>query len=161
MLGPVLQQPAAENDWQGDYVARLADAFARITGRDLIAEMKLDPKRLGQSAWEGDFALLSHRGDEQATLNYGNRFALDLWECDWAGFVGMPTAATAPGDEAAERSAMMAAVAKHGFVSNYAGRRVSTKGRLFRIENAIIWRLIDPNGEAFGTAAAFRTVRYL
>jgi hypothetical protein len=160
MLGPVLQQPAVENAWQGGHVAQLADAFARITGRDLVLEMKLDSARLGQSAWDGDFALLSHRGDQQAMLNYGNRFALDLWQCDWAGFVGMPSAATAPDDDVAERGAMMAAVAKDGFVSGYSGRRISAKGRLFRIENATIWRLIDRYGEPFGVAATFRTVRY-
>jgi hypothetical protein len=148
--------PSAENDWQGAHIARLAEAHARVTGRDLTLEMKLDPAHLGQSAWDGDFALLSHRGDEQATLNYGNRFALDLWECNWAAFVAMPSAATAPNDDVAERGAMMAAVAKHGFVSGYAGRRISANGRLFRIENATIWRLIDAQGEPFGVAATFR-----
>ena len=156
MLGPVLPQPAAENAWQGDHVARLAEAFARVTGRDLIVEMKLDPAGLGQSAWEGDFALLSHRGDRQATLNYGNRFALDLWQCDWGAFTAMPSAATAPEEDVAERAAMMAAAASRGFVSNYAGRRISAKGKLFRIEGGTIWRLIDARGEPFGMAATFR-----
>jgi hypothetical protein len=161
MLGPHLAAPGPENDWHANHVARLAGAFARATGRDLVVEMKLDPARLGQSAWEGDFALLSHRGDEQATLNYGNRFALDLWQCDWTAFTAMPSAATAPEENVAERSAMMAAAAKHGFVRNYAGRRVSAKGRLFRIENGTIWRLTDAQGEAFGMAASFRDVTRL
>ena len=156
MLGPTLSVPGPENDWHAAHVARLAEAHARVTGRDLITEMKLDPARLGQSAWEGDFALLSHRGDEQATLNYGNRFALELWQCDWPAFVAMPSAATAPQEDRAERSAMMAAVARHGFAGGYAGRRIGAKGRLFRIENGTIWRLIDARGEAFGVAATFR-----
>ena len=156
MLGPVLPQPAAENDWHAGHVARVLDAFARVTGRDLILEMKLDPARLGQSVWEGDFALLSHRGDRQATLNYGNRFALDLWQCDWGAFTVLPSAATAPDEDVPERAAMMAAAAQHGFVSNYAGRRISAKGKLFRIENGTIWRLIDGQGEPFGMAATFR-----
>jgi hypothetical protein len=156
MFGPILAQPSAENSWQGDHVARLLEAFARVTGRDLITEMKLDPARLGQSAWEGDFALLSHRGDARATLNYGNRFALDLWQCDWASFTAMPSAATAPADDVPERSVMMAAAASHGFVSGYAGRRISARGKLFRIENGTIWRLVDNHGESFGMAATFR-----
>jgi hypothetical protein len=156
MLGPQLAVPGPENDWHANHVARLLEAFARVTGRDLVAEMELDPARLGQSAWEGDFALLSHRGDDRATLNYGNRFALNLWQCDWAAFTAMPSAATAPDDDVAERAAMMAAAAKHGFVSGYAGRRISAKGKLFRIENGTIWRLVDSRGEPFGMAATFR-----
>jgi len=156
MLGPKLSVPGPENDWHAGHVARLAEAFARVTGRDLVAEMKLDPARLGQSAWEGDFALLSHRGDAQATLNYGNRFALELWQCDWAAFTALPSAATAPADDVPERAAMMAAAASHGFVTGYAGRRISAKGKLFRIENGTIWRLMDAGGEPFGVAALFR-----
>jgi hypothetical protein len=156
MLGPILAHPSAENAWQGEHVARLLEAFARATGSDLIAEMKLDPAQLGRSAWEGDFALLSHRGDEQAILNYGNRFALDLWECDWASFTTMPSVATTPREDVTQRRAMMAAAGSDGFVSGYAGRRVSAKGRLFRIENGTIWRLIDAKGEPFGIAATFR-----
>ncbi len=156
MLGPQLAVPGPENDWHASHVARLLEAFARATGRDLAAEMKLNPARLSQSAWEADFALLSHRGDAGATLNYGNRFALDLWECDWAAFTVLPSAATAPVDDVAERAAMMAAAAQQGFVSGYAGRRISAKGKLFRIENGTIWRLMDSRGEPFGMAATFR-----
>jgi hypothetical protein len=156
MLGPVLTLPGPENDWQAAHVARLADAFARVIGRDLIRDMKLDPARLGRSAWEGRFALLSHRGDGNATLNYANRFALDLWELDWDSLVTTPSAATAPDGDIAERSAMMAAVAKDGFVSGYSGRRISASGKRFRIENATIWRLLDAKGQPFGVAATFQ-----
>jgi hypothetical protein len=161
MLGPKLAVPGPENDWQVHHVARLLGAFARVTGRDLIAEMKLDPARLGQSAWEGDFALLSHRGDPLATLNYGNRFALDLWQCDWNEFTALPSAVTAPDEDVPERSAMMAAAAAQGYVSNYAGRRISAKGKLFRIENGTIWRLAGLDGEPFGMAATFRNFTLL
>jgi hypothetical protein len=161
MLGPTLSMPGPDNDWQGDHVARLLAAFTRATGRDLAAEMGLDAARLGQSAWGGDFALLSHRGDASATLNYGNRFALGLWELDWAAFTATPSAATAPEGDVAERSAVMDAVAARGYVGQYAGKRISATGRLFIIENAAIWRLVDDSGEPFGVAATFRTVRYL
>jgi hypothetical protein len=161
MLGPILSMPGPDNGWQGDHVARLLAAFTRAAGRDLAAEMGLDPVRLGQSAWDGGFALLSHRGDARATLNYGNRFALSLWELDWAAFTATPSAVTAPEGDVAERRAMMDAVAAQGHVGNYSGRRVSATGRLFIIENATIWRLVEDSGEPFGVAATFRTVQYL
>jgi hypothetical protein len=162
MLGPILSLPGPDNDWQGEHVARLLAAFTRATGRDLAAEMRFDPARLGRSVWEGNFALLSHRGDPYATLNYGNRFALNLWELDWAVFTATPSAATAPeGDDGKERGGMMDAVARQGYVSGYSGRRISAMGKLFIIENATIWRLVDDSGEPFGVAATFRTVCFL
>jgi hypothetical protein len=161
MIGPHLGLPGPDNDWQTGHVARLAETFARATGRDLVAEMALDPSRLGQSAWEGNFALLSHRGDANTTLNYANRFALDLWECDWATLTAMSSEATAPNGDIAERAAMMAIVARQGHVSGYNGRRISAKGRLFVIENTTIWKLLDASGEQFGAAAAFKSFKRL
>ena len=165
MLGPHLSLPGPENGWQGDHIARLMAAFARVTGRDLVAELGLDtgidPGALGRSAWEGDFALLSHRGDGQATLNYGNRFALALWEMDWAVFTATPSVATAPPVDVPERGAMMEEVARSGFVGNYTGRRVSATGKLFTIDDGMIWRLLDAKGEAFGVAATFRKITRL
>lgn len=159
MIGPHLAVPGPDNDWQGNHVARLVETFACATGRDLVAEMKLDLGRLGQSAWEGNFALLSHRGDANTTLNYANRFALDLWECDWATLTAMSSEATAPDGDIAERAGMMATVARQGYVSSYNGRRISAKGRLFIIENTTIWKLLDASGAPFGAAATFKSFR--
>jgi hypothetical protein len=50
----------------------------------------------------------------------------------------------------------MAKVAQDNFVRGYRGRRISRKGRLFFIEDGIIWRLLDETGEAFGVGAWFR-----
>lgn len=157
MIGPKLDVPGPGNAWQGGHVSRLVETFARATGRDLVAEMNLDPDRLGQSAWEGNFALLSHRGDAGTTLNYANRFALDLWECGWDRLTAMSSEATAPDGDVAERAGMMAMVAAQGYVSGYNGRRISAKGRLFVIENVTIWKLVDAGGEPFGAAATFKS----
>ena len=154
-LGPVLEPPGPANGWHGAYVTRLADAFARVTGGDLYAEAGIDPAAPGFSAWQGNFALLSHRGDAAATLNYANRFVLSLWECDWAQLTVLPSARTAPDVDVPERGVMMERVARDGFVRGYRGRRVSRTGRLFMIENGIVWRLIDGQG-SFGVAAFFR-----
>lgn len=158
-MGPILPPPGPENDWHSDHVARLAGALLRTGGPDLIRDLRLDPAHLGQSAWEGDFALLSHRGDVRATLNYANRFALDLWEMDWAQLTATPSEATAPNDDVAERAGMMQTVAHRGFVSGYSGRRISARGRLFIIENVTIWRLMEKDGSPFGAAASFKTFR--
>ena len=42
-----------------------------------------------------------------------------------------------------------------GFIDDYAGIRISAKGRRFRIGNAIVWNLIDADGVRRGQAATF------
>ncbi len=153
-IGPVLALPAEANFHQDAYIRCVADSFARVTGAPL-----LQSGLSGQGAWLGDFALLTHRGDDQAMLNYGNLFALRLWESSWAEFTTTPSAATAPPEDIGPRHAVMQKVARDNFVRGYSGRRISRKGRLFVIEDVTIWRLLDDDGEAFGVGAFFRTVR--
>lgn len=160
-IGPVLARPDAANGFQGDFASRVARSFAHVTGRDLFAEAGIDPAMPGASAWRGDFALLTHRGDPAAMLNYGNRFVLSLWEMDWDQFAATPSAATAPEDGVEERRQMMEEVARTGFVSGYNGRRISRSGRLFVIRDVTVWRLDEPDGGNFGVAAFFRRYDYV
>jgi hypothetical protein len=151
--------PSPVNSYQTAFVAKLAASFARATGGDLVAEAGLDPARLGQGAWEGCFALLTH--DMSAILNYANRFTLDLWEMDWETMRQTPSRLTAPEEDRAARAELMAAVARDGFVRDYRGRRVSRSGKLFLIERATVWTMTDPSGVAFGTGAFFHSVKRL
>lgn len=154
-----MDQPATDNDWQAGFVARVAASFGRVTGGDLIAEAGLDPAMLGRSAWDGNFALLTH--DLNAILTYGNRFALDLWEMDWQTLVSTPSRLTAPEEDRAARAAIMAQVERDGFTRAYSGRRVSRSGRLFLIENATVWTMRDEKGAGFGTGAFFKSITRL
>ena len=160
-IGPVLALPSQDNDYQSGFVARVAGAFAHVTGKSLAGEAGLDPFALGKSAWLGDFALLTHRGDAQAVLNYGNQFALALWECDWNTFIATPSGATAPGQASAARDRLMEEVEKKNFVTGYSGERISRTGRRFVIEDVTVWRLVAGNDESFGMAAFFRRYRRL
>jgi hypothetical protein len=127
----------------------------RVVGKPLLVGLS------GRDVWSGDFALLTHRGDAQAMLNYGNRFALDLWECDWDQFTATPSSATAPQEGRAERAAMMQQVVQGGFVCGYDGQRVSRTGRVFLIQDVTIWRLLDEKKQSFGIAAFFRRYQRL
>lgn len=154
-----LAAPAPANAYQGDFIARVVEAFARVTGGDLVAEAGLDPAQLGKSAWEGQFALLTH--DTSAILTYANRFALELWEMDWETLVRTPSRQTAPEEDRAARAVIMAEVERSGFTRAYSGRRVSRTGRLFRIENATVFTLRDEKGAGFGTGAFFKSIMRL
>jgi hypothetical protein len=154
-FGPVLAMPGEENDFQSAFVQKVLASHLRVVGRPLLTGLS------GRDVWLGDFALLTHRGDAQAMLNYGNRFALDLWECDWGQFTATPSSATAPQEGRAAREAMMQAVVRDGFVSGYEGERVSRTGRSFLIQDVTIWRLLDESDESFGIAAFFPRYRRL
>jgi hypothetical protein len=154
-----MDQPDAANDWQSVFVARLASSFNRATGGDLVREAGLDPAMLGRSAWEGNFALLSHGND--AILTYANRFALELWEMDWQAMLETPSSATAPPEDRASRARLMETVGRDGFARHYAGRRISAKGRLFLIEDVTVWTAKDEKGTGFGAGAFFKSVRML
>ena len=153
--GPTLAAPGAENNFQDAFVQKVLASHLRVVGQPLLAGLT------ARDVWSGDFALLTHRGDAQAILNYGNRFVLDLWACDWAQFTITPSSATAPEDGRAERAAMMQQVVRDGFVRGYDGPRVSRTGRLFLIQDVTIWRLLDVSGGNFGIGAFFRQYRYL
>ena len=160
-VGPSLAAPGEGNNYHAAYVARLAASFAHVTGRSLIAEARLDPADVGRSAWLGDFALLSHRGGPDAVLNYGNAFALRLWDYDWDSFITVPSAATAPSAVTPARDLLMQKVHHDNFVSGYCGERVSRTGRRFMIEDVTVWRLLEEAGGCFGMAAFFKRYRYL
>lgn len=160
-IGPVLALPGDDNDYQSGFVARVLDSLARVAGCDLIAEQGLDRSTLGKSVYLANFALLTHRGDEEATLNYGNEFAQRLWECDWNELTAAPSSATAPKEDHQTRDQLLVKVNQDNFVSGYEGRRISFKGRLFLIRDVTVWRLLDASGASFGVGACFRRYRYL
>lgn len=158
-MGPSLTRPGEDNGYHAAYLARVVASFARVTGGSL----GLDPhdKDLGRKIYSADFALLTHRGDAEATLNYGNALALKLWDCDWERFTTTPSRATAPTDASLARDDLMARVAQNNFVTGTSGKRISATGRIFLIRNVTVWRLLDESGDAFGVGATFRDYEYL
>ena len=60
-----------------------------------------------------------------------------------------------------ERARLMAEVSRNGYIANYGGIRISKNGIRFRIENAIVWNLLDSAGELCGQAAMFEHWHFL
>lgn len=88
-------------------------------------------------------------------LNYGNRRALELWEADWPTFTSMPSRLTAEPIRREGRAAMLARVTANGFIDDYAGIRISTKGTRFKIHRATVWSVRDESGIRRGQAVVF------
>jgi hypothetical protein len=142
------------------HALRLLKSFRHWTGRDLLSTEGSDIKK-AQALFEAPFVVVSHGTEADPILNYGNRAALELWEMTWESFIHTPSRLTAEALERAERNAMLEEVSRKGFFPHYHGVRVSSTGRRFRIEEALVWNLLDEDESFCGQAAVFDQWNYL
>lgn len=140
------------------HLKNIRNSYQELTGRVLITA---GDSELVQALWEAPFALLSHGLEADPVLNYGNALALKLWETDWETFTKTPSRQTARPDVQAARATLLDQVRTQGFSDNYAGIRVSFTGKLFKINQATVWNILDEQGNRCGQAAAFQNWNYL
>jgi hypothetical protein len=132
----------------------LLDSFARHLGRNLIprsGSAEDEARRLFEAA----FVVVSHDTAADPLLTYGNRQALALWEMDVETLLATPSRLTAEPVHREERQRLLERTSRDGFVDDYAGIRISSTGRRFLIEAAIVWNLVDADGARVGQAATF------
>jgi PAS domain-containing protein len=153
------QPPSAANGFHGAHAALLLASYERLLGRPLL-ELALgeDP---GRALYEAPFVLLSHRTEADPIFNYANRSAQVLFGYPWEAFVGLPSRLSAEPVAREERERLLRRVADQGFIDDYAGVRVAADGRRFRIEQAVVWNLVDETGTPQGQAACFHHWRPL
>lgn len=128
------------------------DSHAALLGHALVAVRDDSPAAVAEALYRAEFALLCHDGAADPLFIYANQTAQRLWQLDWGAFVGMPSRLSAEPDARAVRAAMLARVDRHGYVDDYEGVRVDSRGRRFRIEDACIWNVTDDAGR-LGQAA--------
>ena len=143
-----------------EWAGRLCDSFRHWTGRELVgadsgAEQRAD------ALFNLPAVVVSHGLEADPLLNYGNRAALRLWELEWRELIGMPSRLTAETPNRDTRTRALQAVERDGFMTDYAGIRISARGRRFRISGAVIWNVIDRHGDRLGQAATFSNWEYL
>ena len=130
-------------------LALIADSFLRLTGRSLLNDPT--PERL----WNAPCVIVAHGSEADPVFFYGNRLALEVFALDFAGFTQLPSRYSAEPLVREERSRLLERVRRDGFIDDYAGVRISASGQRFRIEQAVVWNLIDKEGVCHGQAAAF------
>ena len=81
-----------------------------------------------------------------------NNAALSIFKVSLEQVIGKPTTITAPESEQKERNELLNQVDSHGFIQNYKGIRVASDGKLFQIENATIWNIVDGKSLKIGQA---------
>jgi MEKHLA domain len=139
----------------------LLTSFRHWFERDLLPDQSVDPETAAHQLFLAPFVVLSHGTEADPVLNYGNQAALDLWEMDWADFTQMPSRLTAEPDLREVRSQLLATAAQQGYITNYEGVRISKTGQRFFIQNAIIWKVFNHDGQHCGQAATFSQWEFL
>ncbi len=149
--------PFACNERIAAHLRLLRDSHLRVTGRPLgdAGWRELDGSALCAAFWNADVVIASHGTEEDPVFNYGNHRALELWETDWPAFTAMPSRFTAEPVRREERAAMLARVTADGFIDDYAGIRITTQGRRFKIHRATVWTVRDEDGVRRGQAVVF------
>lgn len=144
--------------WQKPEVIRwsqiLAESYQQLLGKELIPYSST-PEELAKALFEAPFVIVSHGTQTDPILNYGNQTALQLWSLSWEELTETPSRLTAELVNRETRAIMLETAAKQGYIDNYRGIRISSAGKRFLIEQAVIWNLKDEFGRKCGQAATF------
>ena len=136
-------------------LARLiVESHQRVVGLSLVPA-QADDGALWRALWDAPRVVVAHGVQPDPVFCYGNRLALELFELDWAAFTALPSRYSAEPLDREERAALLDRVSRFGFIDDYAGVRISSTGRRFRIRRATVWNLIDADGVYRGQAASF------
>ena len=130
-----------------DRLALIAESFQRLTGQKLIDS--------DGDLWTAPRAILAHGTEPDPVFFYGNALALSLFEMTPEQFAQLPSRLSAEPVHRDERARLLDRVTRDGYIDDYAGIRISATGRRFRIEQAVVWNVIDAEGTIHGQAATF------
>lgn len=129
------------------------ESFQRLTGRPLFE--RPDATDLAQAMWSAPRVIVAHSTEADPVFFYGNQMALNAFEMDFERFARLPSRFSAEPLAREERQRLLDRVTRDGYIDDYAGVRISATGRRFRIEQAVVWNLIDEGGKVHGQAATF------
>jgi PAS domain-containing protein len=130
-----------------DFFNLLTGSYERLVGEPLLergAPGDLDA---------APFGLLAHDTAADPLFTYANATSRRLFGYTAEEFRGLPSRLSAEPDQQEDRDEFLDRVEKTGFGAGYTGIRISKTGQRFRIENVILWNLIDPDGVNHGQAA--------
>jgi len=132
----------------------LLNSFRHWVGRDLLERVG-DSDYQAHALFQSPFVVVSHGTEEDPLLNYGNQVALELWELTWERLMKTPSRLTAEPVNRAEREWMLEQARIRGYLDTYCGVRISSTGRRFLVENAVVWNVVNAGGQRVGQAATF------
>jgi hypothetical protein len=154
------RSPFLDDEFYVMHAGLLCRSYQQFTGRPLLAG-RIDSTDLVTALFKAPFALVSHGTGNDPVFNFGNQTALALFELSWPEFIALPSRLSAEPVNQEERQRLLERVAEHGYIDDYSGIRVSSTGRKFMINNAVVWNVVDGSGRYHGQAAAFDNWSYL
>jgi hypothetical protein len=133
----------------------IAESYERLLGRRLLPETGECDMDLWAALWAAPRVVVAHAAQDDPIFFYGNRMALRRFEMDFAAFTSLPSRYSAEPLLREERAQLLERVSRDGYIDDYAGIRIASSGRRFRIEQAVVWNLVDAEGRIHGQAATF------
>lgn len=145
--------PSPHNDFHAPHVALLLDSYARCVGAPLLPPGNAVER--ARALYESPMVVVSHGTEADPIFNYANLAAQRLFELDWEAFVRLPSRLSAGPVHRDERRRLLERVTRDGCITDYAGIRIASSGRQFRIERATVWNVSTADGMPAGQAACF------
>lgn len=143
------------------WTQNLLDSYEKLLSTALISR-KDDLEEQTKTLFFALFVVVSHGTQSDPIFNYGNQTTLNLWEMSWEKLVKTPSRQTVKDHISEEERAKMLQQAKEkGYIDHYQGIRITSTGKLFKINNAIIWNITNPQGTYLGQAATFLEWEFL
>jgi hypothetical protein len=125
-----------------DLAVAVVDSHFAVIGEPLpLDPAPAGPHNVAAALYSAPFAVLAHDAAADPRFVYANLTAQRLWRRDWSEFVGLPSRLSAEPDEREARQRMLEAVARDGYIDDYAGIRVDAAGGRFRISGARLWNV--------------------
>ena len=141
-----------------EFIDQVAYSYHKYTNKPLLE----NSTNLINELYDASFVFAAHKyyADEPRFI-FGNAQALELWELDWDSFTRMPSRLTAEPEEQSTRASLLKEVQEQGYIANYSGVRISSSGKRFKINNAIVWNVINQSGQTIGQAVKFSDYEFL
>jgi MEKHLA domain len=155
-----MNYPSEKNHFLREHVDLLTSNYRNLLGKELMPESQSNDG-LAQGLFHAPFVVVSHNSGADPVFNYANLAALELFGFSWDEFTTLPSRLSAEPIHQVAREKLLAEVNRNGYLENYQGIRITKKGTRFLIRDAVVWNLLDLDGQYVGQAAQFESWQFL
>ena len=161
---PPGQNCSKEDIWQQPSIIQwtqlLLDSYRHWMKQELI-DRGVTFSEQSHQLFESSFVVVSHGMQNDPILNYGNRTALALWEMSWEELTS--TRHASPPNLPIRKNVPRCFNGQHNMDSLMIIEESAFQrpGKRFLVERAIVWNVVDDQGQKQGQAATFSKWSFL
>lgn len=145
--------PELRKPFYRQHAIDLQRTYQNLIGKPLLSVDSEPPYTSIVELYNAPFALLSHGIEEDPIFNFGNQQALDIFGYSWEVFTALPSRLSTEPLAREERQQLLDEVTANGYIDNYSGIRIAANGRRFKIIDAVVWNIMNDDGDYIGQAA--------